>query len=99
DVRELHSFPTRRSSDLRSGLASCGSHPGRWVLRSAENKPKGDSHKGMSFRRKRIARLVESRIRGGAKGRGQLINRSNIRIRLQRSEEHTSELQSPDHLV
>src|SRR5207244_12708723 len=67
--RDLHSFPTRRSSDLahlRQGQARAGGDGGRcyqWRQRGARN------------------RLCYP-------GR-----------RMKRSEEHTSELQSPDHLV
>src|SRR5947208_17155385 len=55
--RDLHSFPTRRSSDLR-------------VIRSGDH-----GHAGL---------LREAACRG---------------LVAERSEEHTSELQSPDHLV
>src|SRR5207244_12845651 len=57
DHRDLHSFPTRRSSDLRCSSATSTSRGGRGGPRRAS--PRGSA----------------------------------------RSEEHTSELQSPDHLV
>src|SRR5207244_13248324 len=70
--RDLHSFPTRRSSDLRV-------RPRRTLPGSAVRGPRGG-----------IA-LPALGLRGpGAAGR---------EIPLSRSEEHTSELQSPDHLV
>src|SRR5438876_6442144 len=56
DHRDLHSFPTRRSSDLRRG-------------READ----------------------EGRSRGGGS--------RDVDVHVRRSEEHTSELQSPVHLV
>src|SRR5436305_11671809 len=74
---DLHSFPTRRSSDLGTGTgrALC---PG--------GGPQGRSHPG-DFRRRGDAQSADAgdddACRGGA----------------DRSEEHTSELQSRPHLV
>src|SRR5947208_9959118 len=66
--RDLHSFPTRRSSDLDGRRSRGRGHRaeprGAWAPRWHAGRPDG---------------------------------RSATRIR--RSEEHTSELQSPDHLV
>src|SRR5438876_7957401 len=61
DLQALHSFPTRRSSDLRD------------------------------------ARRARGRPRNGAPSRPLVQRQSRRRVR--RSEEHTSELQSPVHLV
>src|SRR5437762_11122297 len=58
--RDLHSFPTRRSSDLRDGHAASAA--------------------------------------GGRRGRRRAAQRSAV-PRIARSEEHTSELQSPMYLV
>src|SRR5438552_16745633 len=63
--RDLHSFPTRRSSDL-SRLQVCRCPGGSTGLRGRNPWP---------------------------------AERSACRRELRRSEEHTSELQSPDHLV
>src|SRR5947208_5521405 len=63
--RDLHSFPTRRSSDL-SGGRGCAS--------------------------REFAALEGDRLAAHAQPVGHLPE-------LRRSEEHTSELQSPDHLV
>src|SRR5438552_8832028 len=63
--RDLHSFPTRRSSDL---TASSHIH-----------------EEDLSFDRATRMERYPSRITGSG--------------RVTRSEEHTSELQSPDHLV
>src|SRR5438552_7144648 len=61
DHRDLHSFPTRRSSDLESRRRASGA------------------------RRRRPARICSSAVVWSAS--------------ICRSEEHTSELQSPDHIV
>src|SRR3990172_5290050 len=61
----LHSFPTRRSSDLASGLRG----PASWGQRVA--------------REGKLTRAAQRRANGYA------------RIKVPRSEEHTSELQSP----
>src|SRR5688500_20065249 len=68
DLRDLHSFPTRRSSDLRS-----------WSERAAEDIA-------------RSRRLVEEAIE-------KLSGRTDEPFASTRSEEHTSELQSPCNLV
>src|SRR5207244_10893956 len=68
--RHLHSFPTRRSSDL--GAAPDGRHQNCSAAAAGE--------------RRRYAFESDRRSRVPAKNS-------------QRSEEHTSELQSPDHLV
>src|SRR5437764_1635163 len=62
DHRDLHSFPTRRSSDLEASVEDGGNRRGRRPLRP---------------RAARVAGAEDSR----------------------RSEEHTSELQSPMYLV
>src|SRR5690348_17962306 len=76
DHRHLHSFPTRRSSDLASGVRNLGDSLER-VIR--DKKP--DS---MAVQKYDIRRPAEEG--GGFEERW-------------RSEEHTSELQSPVHLV
>src|SRR5947208_4965116 len=73
--RFLHSFPTRRSSDL----SSCADHP----MRRAS---------GLDCRAALTNRCQQDKIRVK---RAVSSGTPNAR----RSEEHTSELQSPDHLV
>src|SRR5206468_11127982 len=75
DPRDLHSFPTRRSSDLeRLGFA-------------------------ISLQRERLAELqVRQRIREDVDSDAQKQQRDWV-LRKQRSEEHTSELQSRSDLV
>src|SRR5947208_11546755 len=70
--QELHSFPTRRSSDL--------------LLHEALRERVGRADQ-LRRRARRAGARVLHRERGLLGGRGP------------RSEEHTSELQSPDHLV
>src|SRR5207253_9102651 len=85
DLRHLHSFPTRRSSDLSRGGAlsiepARRSEPGgaaamTWKRTAAGKRQGANEH--------RAAAAVD--YRGG--------------VRPARSEEHTSELQSRGHLV
>src|SRR5690348_17729367 len=78
---DLHSFPTRRSSDLRGphlGLARGGDAPGGHWLADRVGDPQ---HRAEAIERRKAG----ARRRGGEPVR--------------RSEEHTSELQSPVHLV
>src|SRR5690606_41937613 len=78
DPPDLHSFPTRRSSDL----PPCRSFPPRYRLPGADRLRPG----GSGPRDRRQARL---RPRSGARQPP----------RRDRSEEHTSELQSREKLV
>src|SRR5438552_18159770 len=78
DHQDLHSFPTRRSSDLK-----CAIIVRRWFGRSATVR----NMLGMLPRSFRYVSKIGA-TSGGA----------NLRD-VPRSEEHTSELQSPDHLV
>src|SRR5205085_10249945 len=73
--RDLHSFPTRRSSDLRRDAAT----PARVLLLAARKRLAVEVEVlGLEVRRERRGGLVELR---------------------DRSEEHTSELQSQSNLV
>src|SRR5437879_11432910 len=72
DLLDLHSFPTRRSSDLCAGSA-----PSAAPHRSAGNRPR-------AARQPDLHRAVARVCRVGCRPR---------------SEEHTSELQSPMYLV
>src|SRR5207244_12510986 len=94
DHPAFHSFPTRRSSDLRGdrdlskGLAALqlGAQVGR--RRAEECRGGGE--------RVTLHREAEA----GATAAGAAVARATRERRaLRRSEEHTSELQSPDHLV
>src|SRR5207244_13046091 len=93
--RFVHSFPTRRSSDLDYGSAS-GKSEG-WL--------------GTGGRRRRSTREGLPPPRRGARGaagtfrpfcrpiRSPCLITSRSTSRARRSEEHTSELQSTDHIV
>src|SRR5207244_8025876 len=81
---DLHSFPTRRSSDLswaRQRARVCRSCES-WGLLTPVQAAFGE----------------ESRARAAPGGAGSRACFSSHAV-LERSEEHTSELQSPDHLV
>src|SRR5690242_20967653 len=81
DRRDLHSFPTRRSSDLPTGAAASviavGAAAGSW----------------QAARKSTVKRLVRS-FKGSVRVRGSILTG-----RFERSEEHTSELQSHVNLV
>src|SRR5207244_13513479 len=80
DDRYLHSFPTRRSSDLETTREHPCSYAGRTTRRLGDARPSGaePGEPGDEERKQRPRRRGRPR---------------------RRSEEHTSELQSPDHLV
>src|SRR5207244_10861246 len=81
----LHSFPTRRSSDLRvvPGLGQRPAHP--LLARRELGKPQVVE--------------VAARVVGLAHAARRPPHRADAQTLAARSEEHTSELQSPDHLV
>src|SRR5690606_42114025 len=81
--RDLHSFPTRRSSDLEisAHTDSKGSHPYNQRLSNARAKS-----------------VVDYLVSKGIK-RSQLIPKGYAATQPVRSEEHTSELQSRENLV
>src|SRR5207244_11968191 len=97
--RGLPAFPTRRSSDLVGDLVSCHVSPPLTGItkicglpsteaRKARRVPSGDQRAWLSPRRPRSSTRwtrVEMSI-------------STSSGSYRRSEEHTSELQSPDHL-
>src|SRR5205814_8541832 len=87
----LHSFPTRRSSDLRASAANV---PQVQSGQNAEHHV-GGNH-GQSPHAARNPRKLRLRQRRRGQGRRQDV--API-VRLARSEEHTSELQSLRHLV
>src|SRR5207244_11455904 len=84
-LRYLRSFPTRRSSDLLCLLMASTSHPTETLQRLMRL---GELEPGARLISNHKGRRYEARIR------------SDGRVEVtKRSEEHTSELQSPDHLV
>src|SRR5207244_10924453 len=88
-TRYLHSFPTRRSSDLSSvRWSSCR----RGRMSSSIFSARGESIRGCS------ARTQGNRTVNVLPLPSSLLSETSPPSNL-RSEEHTSELQSPDHLV
>src|SRR5207244_13319440 len=88
DPPHLHSFPTRRSSDLPSAAATS-------AVRAASLSRRGSRP---AIRPSRSPVCPTGRSAGrSAPGRGS--RRRRHPCTRSRSEEHTSELQSPDHLV
>src|SRR5207244_9850210 len=85
-LRYLHSFPTRRSSDLadRHGGDLPHARPAPRSAGCAHRQPRPAGRRLLHAAVREAA--GRSRARSGARGED-------------RSEEHTSELQSPDHLV
>src|SRR5207244_12545030 len=86
--RTLHSFPTRRSSDLARN--TCSAAPSSTNI--------GDQLSRAASWCRSPVRSTTTEVRPTRLQR----HRSNIRLTTEtnpRSEEHTSELQSPDHLV
>src|SRR5437764_1232786 len=92
--RDLHSFPTRRSSDLaaRSELIVLIDHdieaPPGWLAALLEGVRANPGHEVFGG-------PIRARLEGGPRGCG----REPAPITTLRSEEHTSELQSPMYLV
>src|SRR5207244_12216370 len=86
-----HSFPTRRSSDLPS---PDGGPPNNWTSRFNGSAWQFDEHTGQYYLHMYDVKQTD-------------LNWRNPKVRqamyevlhFWRSEEHTSELQSPDHLV
>src|SRR5207244_12606187 len=77
---DLHSFPTRRSSDLNSRVT-------RLKRQSVPDHERGQrTHRDRGRNKEETIRQCAQRRRPG-------------QLSALRSEEHTSELQSPDHLV
>src|SRR5207244_10986604 len=85
--RDLHSFPTRRSSDLRWYSSA---------ITAPERPPRIPSSTIRAVSRLRTASPWRADCRLASSS--EAAPRTAVRRRT-RSEEHTSELQSPDHLV
>src|SRR5207244_10876749 len=92
--RDLHSFPTRRSSDLPEELVNAVNSVLRGrryvtervadrLIRELGSPSERHAHENLSDREHEVTCLI-------AEGKS---------VQDIRSEEHTSELQSPDHLV
>src|SRR5690606_41041689 len=85
--RDLHSFPTRRSSDLASRRSRTGT-----VGRASPDVPMVCTGSALRLSLGRMTKSGASRQSGGGGGAGADV--SGVR-----SEEHTSELQSRENLV
>src|SRR5207244_13635490 len=83
------SFPTRRSSDLpRGGALKRNGHAGASASSSHEDRKDAVDQARVPGNTACRAASPPRNVRGGSQ-----------RVCNKRSEEHTSELQSPDHLV
>src|SRR5690606_40235667 len=93
DHRDLHSFPTRRSSDLCTAASPKRNFVPRWRGKMPEGqmgaKLAGVSHRNSPARSPRSPAARVLPPQGGGRGFGGE----------GRSEEHTSELQSRENLV
>src|SRR5206468_12023629 len=96
DARWLHSFPTRRSSDLAAGGGSVGSVAPTGRLASESTRANGNATARMG--RGLYQRLLERSTTRLRPRRARRI-RSRASPETCRSEEHTSELQSRSDLV
>src|SRR5207244_5492885 len=89
-------FPTRRSSDLEAGLGVEFPLRGQGLLEEGE---------GLGMLPQRLERVAELGEAGGEVGVAVGVAGCGVEPAVhrqgsfERSEEHTSELQSPDHLV
>src|SRR5205085_12346237 len=89
DHRDLHSFPTRRSSDL------CAEHRQEARLASAQALRDEDDHEPWT-----VARSKKRPAKSGASaGQTASVFAGRFLDLATRSEEHTSELQSQSNLV
>src|SRR5207244_8151752 len=85
-IRDLPSFPTRRSSDLRHGVG----------VRSEWRATAGRESIGSLAV---VAAPANGSFRPNPSLGGAGVDLVQLALERKRSEEHTSELQSPDHLV
>src|SRR5207244_11421190 len=88
--RAPHAFPTRRSSDLAAGLKADYPATAR-IFTEMEAEEDEHRRKLIEDYRRRFGEHIPLIRREEVKG---FVHRKPVR-----SEEHTSELQSPDHLV
>src|SRR5437762_1146276 len=94
DHRHLHSFPTRRSSDLLVPDGDHGCIPYRRVVGRVEERAGGRSGAHGPRDERRLGDLCPRQER-----RQRLRSHGALDYESPRSEEHTSELQSPMYLV
>src|SRR5207244_10705471 len=92
--RGLPSFPTRRSSDLAVGLVAHW----RGAIRSPRRANRSASDRVISslwveIRSRALLATTYSRMLGTTRA-----SSPSMSILMRRSQQHTSELQSPDHL-
>src|SRR5690606_41900967 len=86
----LHSFPTRRSSDLVVGAAGIDQRGDVRVVEAGED---------LGLAAEAFAAAGAERGQGEDLDRGLLPGHALFAVRAMRSEEHTSELQSRENLV
>src|SRR5207244_10775851 len=91
-----HSFPTRRSSDLKDEVLT-GTR-GLAPLRDTLEKTRDEAARASAQTNLIVAELARRQEEVSVYDATSLARREHIE-KLKRSEEHTSELQSPDHLV
>src|SRR5690606_41575331 len=89
DHRDLHSFPTRRSSDLRR----LRHHPDAQRLQTLENDPGIERGDARPRRAQELEDLVHHHLAADDR------TPQHTTLSVERSEEHTSELQSRENLV
>src|SRR5947208_10755493 len=91
--RDLHSFPTRRSSDLACPSATSTPFTTWKDYANYAFAPDGGFESGGS------GWSLSGGARAVSGNESYYVHSSTDKTSLSRSEEHTSELQSPDHLV
>src|SRR5690625_6611838 len=91
-ISNLHSFPTRRSSDLKLDFAGIEQEIMNLALKARDNKLSLDDLQGGTFT------ITNGGIFGSMLSTP-ILNAPQVGILGMRSEEHTSELQSRGHLV
>src|SRR5690606_41576169 len=91
--RDLHAFPTRRSSDI----FALGGQPRARDRERVDLDPRA----GLALRRTRavLERIADGAPRRGIDRRLEAVRARRARAVRDRSEEHTSELQSRENLV
>src|SRR5207244_8517712 len=94
--RVLHSFPTRRSSDLLRRIIG-GLPTTRWMSLAPDCTAVFKTSTSSMFYSSGAVRAQSSPRTTVASTR--LLSLICVAVSASRSEEHTSELQSPDHLV
>src|SRR5207253_10014545 len=97
--RDLHSFPTRRSSDLQGSIwceIKFLSRPVKSCRTGRMRFISVGTHSNAASTPKILSRTSLRRVRSQAGTR--LVDQESASTRLPRSEEHTSELQSRGHL-